>query len=90
MSQRKPWEFEPVYKPSGALPSFKDLPKDSDGLHKAWSIFGKGDQLGTINLLTPDVVAAASKEIKTGVCVSLNLPIQVCHVSCRVVTTCGG
>lgn len=40
----------------------------------AWGIFdkeGKKDLLGTLNLLTPDVVAAAAAEVKDGISVSL-------------------
>jgi hypothetical protein len=47
------------------------------GLHCAWDVWGQGDQLGTINLLTPEVVAAAAKEVKDGLSVSLNLPLQL-------------
>ena len=36
---------------------------------------GKKDVLGTLNLLTPDVVKEAYKELKEGVSVSLNWPI---------------
>ena len=49
---------------SKQLPSFDELP----GLHGltgcAWGIWGKDDQLGTVNLLTEEVVAEAAKEIK--------------------------
>ncbi|KAF8589752.1 hypothetical protein K439DRAFT_1651505 [Ramaria rubella] len=45
------------------LPLFKDLPafnKDLPG--QAWEVWGKGDQLGTVNLLTDDVVQRAASE----------------------------
>ena len=41
----------------------------------AWGLFdkeGKRDQLGTLNLLTPEVVLEAKKEIQTGVSVALS------------------
>ena len=44
----------------------------------AWGVFdkeGKKDVLGTLNLLTPDVLKEAYKELKDGVSVSLNWPI---------------
>lgn len=41
----------------------------------AWGLFdkdGKKDELGTLNLLTPEVVMRAREEIKTGKSVALN------------------
>ena len=57
------------------VPDFDDLPK-VEGMPQgcAWGVFdknGKKDVYGTLNLLTPDVVAAAATEIKDGVSVSL-------------------
>ncbi|KAI9901084.1 hypothetical protein N3K66_002901 [Trichothecium roseum] len=55
-------------------PDFSQLPLDKDGPHgNAWGLWGPDDQLGTLNLLTDDVVAkAASENIKTGQRVSIN------------------
>jgi len=60
------------------LPSFNELPDFNKELKGcAWEVWGKGDQLGTVNLLTPEVVQrAASEEIKTGRSVCLNWPIN--------------
>lgn len=57
------------------IPGFDDLPK-VEGMPQgcAWGIFdkdGKKDLLGTLNLLTPDVVAAAAAEVKDGISISL-------------------
>ncbi|KIW08442.1 uncharacterized protein PV09_01345 [Verruconis gallopava] len=53
--------------------SFDQLPLKKEGpFGNAWGRFGATDQLGTLNLLTPDVVADAAKEIKTGDRVSLD------------------
>jgi hypothetical protein len=57
------------------LPSFDRLPK-VEGMPQgcAWGVFdkdGKKDVLGTLNLLTPDVVKAAVAEVTEGVSVSL-------------------
>ena len=49
------------------LPSFDDLPPYKNFPGCAWEVWGKDVQLGTINLLTPDVVKEAAQEIK---CVS--------------------
>lgn len=57
------------------IPDFDDLPK-VEGMPQgcAWGVFdkdGNKDLLGTLNLLTPDVVTAAATEIKDGVSISL-------------------
>lgn len=56
-----------------SLPSFDDLPLDKEGPPgNAWGLFGKSDQLGRLNLITPATVAAAAQEIKEGIRVSLD------------------
>ncbi|KAI9036438.1 uncharacterized protein KD926_001781 [Aspergillus affinis] len=56
-----------------ALPDFDNLPPVADKPQGcAWGVFdkdGQKDQYGTLNLLTPEVVQAASAEIKRGVSV---------------------
>lgn len=42
----------------------------------SWDVFGRGDQLGTINLLTPERVAAAARLIRTGRRFGLDYPIN--------------
>ena len=46
------------------LPTFDELPTFKEFTGCAWEVWGKDDQLGTVNLLTPEVVKEASKEIK--------------------------
>ncbi|KAH8112197.1 hypothetical protein DFH11DRAFT_1608464 [Phellopilus nigrolimitatus] len=58
------------------LPSFDALPRFKELNGCAWGVWGAGDQLGTINLLTEDVVREAAKEVKTGLTVCLNWPIN--------------
>ena len=58
---------------SKALPKFEDLPLDSfDPPYSAWGLWGRDDQLGCLNHLTPERVVAASKLIESGVSVGLN------------------
>jgi hypothetical protein len=69
---------------SDKLPDFDDLPK-VDGMPQgcAWGIFDKGgkkDTLGTINILTPDVVKGAFAEAKDGVSVSLKFVPPFCSL----------
>ncbi|KDQ59925.1 hypothetical protein JAAARDRAFT_56849 [Jaapia argillacea MUCL 33604] len=59
------------------LPSFDELPNFHDFTGCAWGVWGADDQLGTVNLLTEDVVKrAAQEEIKLGKTVCLNWPIN--------------
>jgi hypothetical protein len=55
-------------------PSFDQLPSDKSGPHgNAWGLWGPDDQLGTLNLLTGEIVARAAQEnIIDGHRVSLN------------------
>ncbi|EIW70955.1 hypothetical protein M231_05386 [Tremella mesenterica] len=63
-----------MVKPAIPWPSFDDLPLDKDGpKYNAWGLWGRDDQIGMLNLLTPEVVLnAAQTQIKTGQRVSLN------------------
>lgn len=47
-----------------SLPTFDELPNFKEFTGCAWDVWGAGDQLGTINLLTEDVVKSAAKEVK--------------------------
>ncbi|KAH9483494.1 hypothetical protein JR316_0002962 [Psilocybe cubensis] len=60
-----------------ALPTFDELPHYKNFPGCAWGVWGADDQLGTVNLLTEEVVQRAAKEeIKLGRTVSLNWPIN--------------
>lgn len=56
------------------FPPFDNLTLDPSGPKgNAWGLFGKDDQLGMLNLLTPEVVAtAAREEIREGLRFSLD------------------
>ncbi|KAI1311472.1 putative cyclase-domain-containing protein [Xylaria venustula] len=62
------------------IPDFDSLPKvNGKPQGCAWGVFdtdGKKDLLGTLNLLTPDVVKGACAEAKDGVSISLNWPLN--------------
>lgn len=55
-----------------ALPVRPGAPKGS-----AWGLWGDNDELGTINLLTPERVRAAAALIRSGKVFPLNLPIDI-------------
>lgn len=61
-----------------SLPTYRELPSEGGWPGCAWSVWGKGDQLGTINLLTESLVLRSAKEqIKLGRTVSLNWPVHL-------------
>ncbi|KAJ1024296.1 hypothetical protein NDA18_004467 [Ustilago nuda] len=61
-----------------SLPAYKNLPSQDGWPGCAWHVWGPGDQLGNINLLTESLVLRAAKEqIKVGRTVSLNWPIHL-------------
>jgi kynurenine formamidase len=47
------------------------------GLRHAWDVFGEGDVLGSINLVTAERVARAAASVTTGEILSLDLPLNV-------------
>lgn len=58
-------------------PPFSALPLDPHGPPgNAWGLYGECDRLGALNLLTPEVVAEAAREIRTGQRVSLDWPLN--------------
>lgn len=59
------------------FPSFDALPLNPAGPGgNAWGLFGDHDELGMLNLITPETVVAATKEIQKGICISLDLPLN--------------
>ncbi|PPR01159.1 hypothetical protein CVT24_006126 [Panaeolus cyanescens] len=59
------------------IPKFDELPWYKNYPGCAWGVWGPDDELGTVNLLTDEVVRRASQEeIKLGRAVSLNWPIN--------------
>jgi kynurenine formamidase len=60
------------------LPSYAELPVRPGAPPKsAWGLWGDDDELGCLNLLTPERVAAAAKLVRTGEVFSLNLRIDM-------------
>jgi kynurenine formamidase len=59
------------------LPKFDELPKlERLGLRHAWDVFGPDDELGTVNLLTPERVVAAARLVRTGEVINLSVPLD--------------
>ena len=60
------------------LPTYAQLSEREDAPRGSnWGLFGAGDQLGTINFLTPARVAAAAKLARKGAVFSLDLPLHL-------------
>ncbi len=63
---------------SPKIPSYDELPVRAGApAGAAWGVFGDDDEVGTINLLTPERVIAATSSIRTGKVFALNLPINI-------------
>ncbi len=62
------------------LPLFAELPiKPGYPPGAAWDVFGDGDQVGTLNLLTPERIAAAARLVRKGAVFNLDLPLELPH-----------
>jgi len=59
------------------IPKFAELPTVGSTSEKhTWDVFGRSDQLGTVNLLTPELVRKAATLVRTGRVINLNLPLN--------------
>lgn len=62
---------------TGQYPKYSDLPKAPGALYpNAWGVFGEGDQLGTLNRITPERVLAGIATVTEGRVFNLNLPLD--------------
>lgn len=58
-------------------PAYDDLPTiEATGDGHAWDVWGRDDQLGSINRLTPERVAAAARLVRSGQVINLDLPLD--------------
>ncbi|KAL2802935.1 putative cyclase-domain-containing protein [Aspergillus granulosus] len=61
-----------------ARPAFNELPlRKGDPKGSAWQLWGKDDELGSLNLITEEVSRAAAEEVSLGRSINLNLPLNV-------------
>ncbi len=62
--------------PFAELPSYSQLPvKAGAPARSAWGVFGDDDQLGCLNLLTPERIVEAARLVRKGAVFPLNLPV---------------
>ena len=57
------------------LPNYADLPPAPRGGRSAWGLFGAGDNLGLVNLMTPERIAAAARLVRRGQVFCLDMPL---------------
>jgi Putative cyclase len=58
------------------IPPFDALPRlPGNGAQHAWDVWGRGDNLGTLNRLTGPAVAAATGCVRTGTRIGVSLPL---------------
>lgn len=58
------------------LPRYDDLPEAPEGGRSGWGVFGADDNLGLINLLTPERVVEAARLIRRGALFPLDAPLD--------------
>lgn len=64
------------------VPRYDELPTMGDtGERHSWDFFGRDDELGTLNFLTPSAVVAATREVTAGYVLCLSLPLDLPHPS---------
>ncbi|KIW93278.1 uncharacterized protein Z519_05883 [Cladophialophora bantiana CBS 173.52] len=60
-----------------SIPHFDDLPRvPGQPQGNSWGLWGQEDQLGTLNKITPESRKRAAQEVKAGISVSLDLPLD--------------
>ena len=57
------------------LPKYADLPPAPGGGRSGWGLFGAGDNLGLVNLMTPERIAAAARLVRRGQVFCLDMPL---------------
>jgi hypothetical protein len=61
---------------AGGLPRFDALPAlPGSGERHAWDVWGRDDELGTVNLIGPEQVLAATSSVRSGHVVPLSAPL---------------
>jgi kynurenine formamidase len=60
------------------VPAYDELPELAGlGLRHAWSVFGSGDELGTVNHMAPGTIVAAAQLVSEGRIFRLDLPLDL-------------
>ncbi len=60
------------------VPKYRELPPSQmPGAPHAWNVFGSDDRMGRLNLLTPDALLTATKEVQRGDTFNVTLPLSL-------------
>ena len=60
------------------LPQYDDLPViEPTGERHSWDVFGRDDQLGTLNFISPKAIAEATGAVREGRVICLSLPMNL-------------
>ena len=59
------------------LPTYDELPAAPEGGRSGWGLFGPDDNLGLINLVTPERVAEAARLVRRGAMFPLDAPLDL-------------
>jgi kynurenine formamidase len=62
---------------SAALPRYEDLPPGVSGARTAWGLFGEHDDVGLLNLQTPERIVQAMHRVERGEVFCLSAPIDL-------------
>lgn len=74
----KRYRGQPLHERIDALPTYAQLPIASRyPANAAWGVFGNADNLGTINLLTPERVRGAAQLARRGAVFALNWDLEL-------------
>jgi hypothetical protein len=57
------------------LPSYSELPPAAGGGRSGWGVFGADDNIGLVNLMTPERIAAAARLVAKGQVFPLDMPL---------------
>jgi len=59
------------------LPKYRDLPRTEGGSPVAWGLWGDDDNLGLMNLLTPQKAIEGARAVRTGSVFPLDIPLDL-------------
>jgi hypothetical protein len=60
------------------IPLYRELPTiEGTGEHHSWDVFGRDDELGTLNFIRPETVVTATDTVQDGLVICLSLPLNV-------------
>lgn len=59
------------------LPKYRDLPRSDEGVGIAWGLWGDDDDLGLMNLVTPEKAIEGARAVRKGSVFPLDIPLDL-------------